>query len=325
MSLRLAVERAISSSCSFRCYPTHTLARRSCTLHYATMASQPPLKKQKLATGSAAKPGRASASKRFTASPSTSPPRGKGKGRSVASEPGHEIAITRTDSPDCPTDRREWPASPESMSDPRRFLQDAVSYLTNTSTPIQEQRPLVIVPDKDADGLSAGQILRRTLLHLGAPDELLRLHLMSKGTNPASREEREKLADFDAAYIVVLDQGSRDGPGIVPAGEAGWDNEDCHTKTMVLDHHFLEKGQGPKGALVSCSQGRSAWASTDLRSHSRCYLQLTTTLSLPLRSSHGCYVGRSGEVTRHPRHLYPTLPRTLHTFTRARPSTISAC
>lgn len=144
---------------------------------------------------------------------------------------------------------QEWPAPEHALQSAKQFLQEAVQYLKSAQ---EQTRPLVLVPDKDADGLSAGQILRRSLINLGVPPPRIKTHFMEgKGLSVHTDSERKRLTDYEASYIVVLDQGSRDGPGIVPASETGWDQPGTRTKAMVLDHHFIEPGKGPRGALVS--------------------------------------------------------------------------
>ena len=52
----------------------------------------------------------------------------------------------------------------------------------------------VIVPDKDADGLTSGAILRRTLILLGLEPELIEGHILEKGRTVHDEEERRTLA-----------------------------------------------------------------------------------------------------------------------------------
>ena len=53
-----------------------------------------------------------------------------------------------------------WPASAEALSAGRAFLR-------NIAQQDQQQQRVVLVPDKDADGLCAGAIIKRTLERLG--------------------------------------------------------------------------------------------------------------------------------------------------------------
>ncbi len=52
----------------------------------------------------------------------------------------------------------------------------------------------LIVPDKDADGLTSGAILRTTLRLLGLLEELIQVHLLSRGTNVHDELERTAMA-----------------------------------------------------------------------------------------------------------------------------------
>lgn len=109
------------------------------------------------------------------------------------------------------------------------------------------------MPDKDVDGLSAGLIVKRTLLHLGAPPESIVEHHIPAGKNPNSPSEREALEAYRSRWIIVLDQGSPAGPPLVRGAEKGWlsDEEDA-VRTMVLDHHYVSdlEAEGPTGSLL---------------------------------------------------------------------------
>lgn len=107
--------------------------------------------------------------------------------------------------------------------------------LTEIKYSVAARKNVLIVPDKDADGLSAGAILRHTLLLLGVAPELLNVHLLSKGTNIHSETEREKMAAKSPSYIFVIDQGSRPGPRIIDAEHTG----------LVIDHHHATEDDFP--------------------------------------------------------------------------------
>lgn len=96
----------------------------------------------------------------------------------------------------------------------------------------------MILPDKDADGLSAGVILRRTLLLLGASPSLIHVHLIQKGTSINSEPERAAMLAYAPAYIFVIDQGSRAGPPLVDAKHIG----------LIIDHHHAGPDDFPQGA-----------------------------------------------------------------------------
>ena len=92
------------------------------------------------------------------------------------------------------------------------------------------------MPDKDADGLSSGMILYKTLLLLGLPAELLTAHLLEKGETVHSARESERMSDSNPGYIFVLDQGSRASDPLIPSQ---------HT-CLVIDHHHATPDDFPK-------------------------------------------------------------------------------
>jgi hypothetical protein len=102
----------------------------------------------------------------------------------------------------------------------------------------QANKPVVILPDKDADGLSAGATLRHTLLLLGLSKDLIHVHLLSKGNNVHSEAERSAMLQLKPAYIFVVDQGSRPGPPLIDAAHTG----------LIIDHHHATATDFPKGA-----------------------------------------------------------------------------
>lgn len=93
------------------------------------------------------------------------------------------------------------------------------------------QEPTLIVPDKDADGLSSGVIVHRTLVKLGLHPKLLDVHLVQKGSNIHEEYERKLMVEKKAKFIIVLDQGSREGVAVV---------DDPDTKVIIMDHHLSD-------------------------------------------------------------------------------------
>nr|OQO20731.1 hypothetical protein B0A51_12765 [Rachicladosporium sp. CCFEE 5018] len=94
----------------------------------------------------------------------------------------------------------------------------------------------LIVPDKDADGLSSGAILRHTLILLGLRENLIDVHLLSKGNNVFDDVERARMLAYYPDYVFVIDQGSRSGPPIIDKPHTG----------LVIDHHFATEADFPK-------------------------------------------------------------------------------
>ena len=101
------------------------------------------------------------------------------------------------------------------------------------------------MPDKDADGLSSGAILRHTLILLGLPVDLIDVHLISKGNTIHTEEERNMMALYKPLFIFVLDQGSRSGPPVI--------NHDH--EALVIDHHHATEDSFPKAAkhVTACA------------------------------------------------------------------------
>jgi hypothetical protein len=97
----------------------------------------------------------------------------------------------------------------------------------------------LIVPDKDADGLSSGAILQHTLRLLGIPPDLIDVHLLSKGNTIHSEEERSKMASKYPNFIFVLDHGSRSGPNLI----------DANHEALIIDHHYAMDSDFPDGSV----------------------------------------------------------------------------
>lgn len=97
----------------------------------------------------------------------------------------------------------------------------------------------LIVPDKDADGLASGAILRKTLTLLGLDSDLIATHLPKKGNSIHDDSERTAMAAFEPVYVFVLDQGSRKAPPVI----------DRPHKSLVIDHHHALDGDFPEGAI----------------------------------------------------------------------------
>ncbi|KAG4431840.1 hypothetical protein IFR05_012678 [Cadophora sp. M221] len=122
-----------------------------------------------------------------------------------------------------------WPAPESQMVAARAFLRNCAAA----------QKPTLIVPDKDADGLSSGVIIHRTLVTLGLNPKLLDVHLVHKGSNIHGDYERKAMSEKKASFVIVLDQGSRGGPPVV---------DDPDVKAIVIDHHLSD--DFPEGAEV---------------------------------------------------------------------------
>lgn len=131
-------------------------------------------------------------------------------------------------------------------------MAEATSFLSSLARSPPTDR-ILLVPDKDADGLCSGVIMYRTLVHaLSIDPSRIDVHLMTKGSNPSASAQRESMSEYGAKWIIVLDQGSRNGPALVPGAEHGWKSDrDDAIHTMVVDHHWLPEGDGgPEGCLM---------------------------------------------------------------------------
>lgn len=100
------------------------------------------------------------------------------------------------------------------------------------------QRTL-IVPDKDADGLSSGAILRRTLVLLGLSPSLISAYLLEKGQTVHDDSARKAMTGLNPEFIFVLDQGSRPSGPLV----------DHEHRAVVIDHHHALENDHPQGSL----------------------------------------------------------------------------
>ncbi|EXJ87871.1 hypothetical protein A1O1_04798 [Capronia coronata CBS 617.96] len=114
-----------------------------------------------------------------------------------------------------------WPAPEAALEGARAFIKECAASGQKT----------LIVPDKDADGLSSGVILYRTLTALGLEPTLIDVHLVQKGSNIHVQSEREAMAAKGPAYIFVLDQGSVAAPPVVDSPT---------TKSLIIDHHLSD-------------------------------------------------------------------------------------
>ncbi|KAI0158704.1 DHH family protein [Pestalotiopsis sp. NC0098] len=128
-----------------------------------------------------------------------------------------------------------WPA-------PNDQIETARSRILECAT---AGKRTLIVPDKDADGLTSGAILQKTLVLLGLDPDLISAHLLQKGSNIHDEAERNAMAAHKAEYVFILDQGSRKSGPVV----------DTPHKALVLDHHYALEDDFPEGAqhVTACN------------------------------------------------------------------------
>ncbi|KXH40802.1 DHH family protein [Colletotrichum simmondsii] len=122
-----------------------------------------------------------------------------------------------------------WPAPESKMEAARSFIRECVSA----------GKPTLIVPDKDADGLTSGVILERTLVLLGLDPSLITAYLPPKGHNIHDEACRAEMTSLKPTYIFVLDQGSRSSPPLIDGFHRG----------IVIDHHHALTNDHPRDAL----------------------------------------------------------------------------
>nr|XP_019014475.1 uncharacterized protein I206_00557 [Kwoniella pini CBS 10737]OCF53256.1 hypothetical protein I206_00557 [Kwoniella pini CBS 10737] len=139
----------------------------------------------------------------------------------------------------------DWPAPIQAMEEARGFIRDIVI----------NKRSVLIVPDKDADGLSAGTILYQTLIHMNHPPSLISVHHLTKGNNVHSDFERNTMDISGAEKVIVLDQGSRPGRSIVPPLP-----DQKVKRVLVIDHHWSDEWPEGSQVLTACKSSPIATA-----------------------------------------------------------------
>lgn len=147
-------------------------------------------------------------------------------------------------------DDASWPAPAAEMVAATAFLRRLLPSRKSGENEdvdgfmLSSEHPLVILPDKDCDGLCSGQILHRTLEHLGvSPDHIRVQHRLQGSHGSSSAEYSEHVKAFHPAACVLLDQGSQPGPPLLGSGDT--------TPVLVIDHHFSKVGnRGPEGSLM---------------------------------------------------------------------------
>lgn len=121
-----------------------------------------------------------------------------------------------------------WPARKDQIERARAIIKECADARMST----------VILPDKDADGLSSGSILFHTLTTLGLPADLITVYFPPKGSSVFDDTTKTAITARSPSYIFVLDQGSRKTPPII----------DTMHQCLIVDHHFANEGGFPEGA-----------------------------------------------------------------------------
>ncbi|KAI9096569.1 hypothetical protein DFS34DRAFT_650662 [Phlyctochytrium arcticum] len=135
-----------------------------------------------------------------------------------------------------PSISSEWPCPAVSVAQARAFVKNVISSAHSPN------RPILLLPDKDADGLSAGVCMHHTLTALGVPTEHIKIIFVAKGSNVFRSEERERFAEAKPDSLILLDQGSRASDAFIEG-----------VPTLIIDHHA--SSVFPTGATVLSSYG----------------------------------------------------------------------
>ncbi|TVY42678.1 hypothetical protein LSUB1_G002736 [Lachnellula subtilissima] len=193
-----------------------------------------------------------------------------------------------------------WPAPEEQMISARKFLRECADA----------NKPTLIVPDKDADGLSSGVIVHRTLVKLGLDPKYLDVHLVQKGKNIHEEDERKIMLEKKPQFVIVLDQGSRKGPPVV---------DDSQIRSLVIDHHFSD--DFPEGATVVSGCHCPPVATTSLITYEIC-----KELEPDIASECGylCAIGTHGDLGNTLKWL-PPFPDMAETFKKYTKKLINDC
>ncbi|KAJ0323734.1 hypothetical protein COL5a_008093 [Colletotrichum fioriniae] len=109
------------------------------------------------------------------------------------------------------------------MEAARSFIRECVSA----------GKPTLIVPDKDADGLTSGVILERTLVLLGLDPSLITAYLPPKGHNIHDEASRAEMTSLKPTYIFILDQGSRSSPPLIDDPHRACDSPPVATTSLL--------------------------------------------------------------------------------------------
>ena len=183
-----------------------------------------------------------------------------------------------------------WPAREEQIERAREIIQEWYNVIHHTTLQhqltthsAQAQKPTLILPDKDADGLSSGAILHHTLTTLGLPSSLISVSFPPKGSNIFDSSTADAISTISPSYIFVLDQGSRKTPPLTPQP---------HT-CLVIDHHFAEEGGFPQGAEYVTAHDCPPVATSALLTYHIC---LPLHPDLEDKTSWLCALGTHGDL-----------------------------
>lgn len=130
----------------------------------------------------------------------------------------------------------------------------------NHVSSVASQETTLIVPDKDADGLSSGVILQKSLILLGLKPELIKVHFLHKGSSIHDETERTAMSNHRPSYVFILDQGSRKSAPVV---------EGEH-QALIIDHHWALEDDFPSGSQHVTACDSPPVATTSLLTYTIC-------------------------------------------------------
>lgn len=156
-------------------------------------------------------------------------------------------------------------------------------YILLIDDSAKAQESTLILPDKDADGLSSGAILHHTLTSLGLSSDLISVYFPPKGSNIHDDSTKEEITKRSPSYIFVLDQGSRKTPPLVNIP---------HT-ALIIDHHFATDGGFPEGASYVTAHDCPPVATSSLLTYHIC---LPLSPGLEEKISWLCALGTHGDL-----------------------------
>ena len=151
-----------------------------------------------------------------------------------------------------------WPAPPKAIDTARLFLLDAAKSV----------HPVLLIPDRGADGLCAGTIINHTLRLLGKSPSQIHVHFTHKGRSifdPAENEEIERVCkEKGIESLIILDQGS------IEHAQPHTSVNEVSTvrKVLSIDHHHSPAY--PTHATTLNSRYHPPIAPTSLLTYSLC-------------------------------------------------------
>jgi len=171
---------------------------------------------------------------------------------------------------------------------------------------VKGKHRILLCPDKDADGLSSCLVLYRTLIeHLSHPIDLVSVYFLPKGINIHSEIARSEMLSIkfpssptssssspkppDETYTgptraIIMDQGSRPGPALLPPDKC---------PTLLIDHH--QSSTFPESITVLSACQSEPVATTSILAYLLC-CELVPSLKEDRETSMGALLGLYGDL-----------------------------